>query len=537
MARSVSNLYRFCPSVCFSTTSRSSGILKGFHTHNVFDETPNRDVYLINSILASYTRNRDFFASWALFCRVHGTQCKLDAYSFTPVLVACSALPDPVRGQQVHCLMIKTGTESGIVTKTALMDMYSRYDYLDGSVRIFEEMEFKDVVTWNALLSSFLRHGLVKEAFGLFEEMRRDRVEFSEFTLCSMLKACAFLKAFRQGKQVHGLVVVMGRDMVVLGTALIDFYSDVGHISEAIKVFSSLNCRKDNVMCNSLIFGCVQNRKYEEVFPIIRTMKPNIVALTSTLTACSEISSLWIGKQIHCVATRYGFTSETQMCNVLLDMYAKCGKIVDARSLFNGICNKDVVSWTSMIDAYGSHGHGLEAFDLFKKMEERSGVLPNSVTFLTVLSAYGHSGLVEEGRQCFNLMREKYGLSPGLEHYACLMDILGRDGQIDEVWCLYDEMVKHGIWPTAAVWATLLNASSSNLDVNRGEFAAEQLLQLEPNKPENYVLVSNFYASIGRWDSVDKLRSIMGMKGLVKVAGSSWVTVSELHGKAITFAL
>lgn len=68
-------------------------------------------------------------------------------------------------------------------------------------------------------------------AFGLFIEMRRHRVEFSEFTFCSMLKACAFLKAFQQGKQVHGLVVVMGSDFVVLGTALIDFYSDVGHIS------------------------------------------------------------------------------------------------------------------------------------------------------------------------------------------------------------------------------------------------------------------------------------------------------------------
>lgn len=81
---------------------------------------------------------------------------KLDAYSFTPVLVACSALPAHVQGQQVHCLMIKRGTESGTVTKTAFMDMYSRYDYLDGLVRIFEEMGFKDVVTWNAWLSSFL---------------------------------------------------------------------------------------------------------------------------------------------------------------------------------------------------------------------------------------------------------------------------------------------------------------------------------------------------------------------------------------------
>lgn len=532
MPRLVFKLCGRCATLYISAFCKNARNLKHLHTRQLFDEVSNRDVYSVNSTLASYTRSRDYLAAWALFLRVHRLQyCKLDAYSFTPVLVACSALSVPERGKQVHCLMIKNGTGSGIVTRTALMDMYSRCGNLDDSVKVFEEMEFKDVVTWNALLSSFLRRGLIREAFGVFMAMKRDRVEFSEFTLCSVLKACASLKAFRQGKQVHGLVVVMGRDMVVLGTALIDFYSDVGQISEAIKVFSCLNCRKDDVMFNSFIFGCLQNKKYEEMFSLIRTMTPNIVALTSTVTACSENSNLWIGKQIHCVAIRHGFTSESQMCNVLLDMYAKCGKISHARSLFNCICNKDVVSWTSMIDAYGSHGLGLEALDLFKKMEEKIGVLPNSVTFLAVLSACGHSGLVDEGRECFNLMKNRYGLWPGTELYMCLIDILGRAGRIDEVWYMFDDMVKHGIQPTVAVWAAMLNACSCNLDANRGEFAAKQLLQLEPNKSENYVLVSNFYAAIGRWDCVDKLRSIMGKKGLVKEVGSSWVTVSQQHEK------
>ncbi|XP_050128045.1 pentatricopeptide repeat-containing protein At5g66500, mitochondrial [Malus sylvestris] len=510
----------------------------GFQTHHLFDETSQRDIYSLNSLLASYTRNGQFSSTWALFCRVHRTKSDLNAYTFTPVLGACRALPRPERGRQVHCLMIKTGSESGTVAKTAVMDMYSKYGFLEDSVRAFEEMEFKDVVTWNALLSSFLRHGLAREAVGVFEAMRKERVEFSEFTMCSLLKACAFSKAFRQGKQVHGMVVVMGRDMVILGTALIDFYSAVGCMSEAMKVFSSLNCRRDDVIFNSLVAGCVRNKKYQEALSIMSAMKPNVIALTSALAACSENSNLWIGKQIHCVALRHGFMSDTQMCNVLLDMYAKCGKILNARSLFNGVRNKDVVSWTSMIDAYGSHGNGVEALDLFNKMgEERTGVLPNAVTFLAVLSACGHSGLVEQGRECFNLAIEKYGLGLGPEHYVCFMDMLGRAGQIDEVWCVFDDMVKHGIRPTAAVWSALLNACSLNLDVKGGELAAKHLLQLEPDKPGNYVLISNFYATIGRWDSVDELRSVMETKGLVKEVGSSWVTDSHCHEHATSLSV
>ncbi|XP_015576257.2 pentatricopeptide repeat-containing protein At5g66500, mitochondrial [Ricinus communis] len=497
------------------------------HTHHLFDEFPHRSLYSLNSQLASFSRLGDFLATWALFYRMHCACLDLDAYTFTPVLSACSALPGAERGKQVHALMIKAGTDLGPIAKTALIDMYSKYGYLGDSVKAFEEVEFRDVVTWNSLLSSFLRHGLSNKALGIFGAMRREGVEFSEFTLCSVLKACAAVKAFSQGKQVHGLVVVMGRDLVVLGTALIDFYSTVGYVDEALKVFSSLSWRTDDVICNSLIAGCVQNKRFEEAFSIMRTVRPNAVALTSALVACSENSVLWNGVQIHCAAIRFGFTSDTQLCNKLIDMYAKCGKILNARSVFDGIFRKDVVSWTSMIDAYGRHGNGYEALELFKKMGLLGNMVsPNSITFLAVLSACGHAGLVEEGRELFDLVRKKYGLEPGAEHYACFIDILGRAGKIEEAWCLFHDMERYGTRPTTEVWAALLNVCSLNLDVSRGMFAAKQLLELEPNNPGNYIMLSNFYASIGRWDFVDSLRSHMRDNRLIKEAGSSWVTAA-----------
>ena len=39
-------------------------------------------------------------------------------------------------------------------------------------------------------------------------------------------------------------------------------------------------------------------------------MRVNVVVLNSTLEASSEYSNLWIGKQIHCVALRFGFTDD-----------------------------------------------------------------------------------------------------------------------------------------------------------------------------------------------------------------------------------
>ncbi|KAF8018280.1 hypothetical protein BT93_H3240 [Corymbia citriodora subsp. variegata] len=496
------------------------------HAHHSFDEIPHRDLRSVNSLIASRVRCGDAAGAWDLFLRLHSSRTNLDVYTFTPVLRACSALPHPQRGRLVHGLMIKMGTDSGTISKTALMDVYSKYSCLSESVKVFAEMEFKDVVSWNALLSSFLRHGLAKDALHVFEDMRKEKVEISEFTLCSMLKACALLKAYSQGKQVHGMVVVMGRDLVVLSTALIDFYSSVGCIEEAFKVYDCVGC-SESVMRNAMISACVKNLKYKEAFSIMSSMKPNVIALTSALAACSENSDLWIGKQIHCVAIRFRFTTDTQLCNVLLDMYAKCGKVGHAKTLFDSILRKDVVSWTTMIDAYGINGDGLEAFLLFDKMGElRSEVSPNRVTLLAVLSACGHSGLVDQGRASIDLARDKYGLNAGPEHYACLIDSLGRAGQIEDAWCVFCEMVKGKCRSNAAIWAALLNACSLNRDFSRGEHAAEQLLELEPNKPGNYILVSNFYAAFGMWDSVDAMRNEMKKKGLVKESGSSWVTAN-----------
>ncbi|XP_029147436.1 pentatricopeptide repeat-containing protein At5g66500, mitochondrial isoform X2 [Arachis hypogaea] len=336
----------------------------------MFDEMLHRDIFLVNSLITSYVRRGDLAAAWTLFCDVRRTRSDLDAHTFTPVLRACSLLPLSKRGKQVHTHMIKTGADIGTVAKTALMDMYSRYGYLEQSKRIFEEMVHKDVVAWNALLSSFLRHDLPLEALSVLREMGKENVELSEFTLCSVLKCCASLKALELGRQVHGLVVSMGRDLVVLSTALIDFYSTVGCIDDSLKVFYSLKGWKDDMMYNTLVSACIRNRRYDEGFKILSLMKPNVVGLTSSLVGCSENLDLWVGKQIHCITIRQGFTYETQLCNALLDMYAKCGKISHARSLFDGICRKDVISWTSMIDAYGRNGRGHEAVELFEQMME-----------------------------------------------------------------------------------------------------------------------------------------------------------------------
>ncbi|CAN8264053.1 unnamed protein product [Cochlearia groenlandica] len=527
-------MFACLPRLC-DVTAKSKNLLYGFvilrrfvaHAGQVFDELPQRDLSSLNSQLSSHLRSGNPNGVLDLFLQMHRASPDLSSHTFTPVLVACALLSYPETGRQVHALMIKQGTDTGTISKTALINMYSKHGNLVDSVKVFESIEDKDVVSWNALLSGFLRNGKGKEALGVFSSMCREKIDISEFTLCSVVKTCASLKTLQQGMQVHAMVVVTGRDLMVLGTAVINFYSSVGLMNEAIKVYMSLNVHMDEVMLISLISGCIRNRNYKEAFQLMSSQRANARVLISSLAACSDNSDLWIGKQIHCVALRSGFVSDSKLCNGLMDMYGKCGQIVQASTLFRAILSKTVVSWTSMIDAYAVNGDGVKALKTFREMcEEGIGVTPNTVTFLVVLSACAHAGLVEEGKKCFGMMKERYGLVPGTEHYGCFIHMLSKAGETEEIWRVVERMMEKNNDKKLpyAIWAAVHSASSLNMDVKGGEYAARRLMEdtKGDDKASNYVSVSNFYAKIGKWDMAEEWRGKLKMKkGLIKAAGQS----------------
>ena len=118
-----------------------------------------------------------------------------------------------------------------------------------------------------------------------------------------------------------------------------------------------------------------------ELFHILNktNSQPDSVALISILSAASSLSALKNGKEIHSFIIRQGFILEGSIASSLVVMYSRCGMVENADKVFKSIQRKGLVQCTSMINAYGMHGHGKEAFDLFNKMKEN--LTPDHVTF------------------------------------------------------------------------------------------------------------------------------------------------------------
>lgn len=128
--------------------------------------------------------------------------------------------------------------------------------------------------------------------------------------------------------------------------------------------------------------------------------------------------------------------------------------------------------------------------------------------------------MVAKGRELFESMKSKFKITPKLEHYSCMIDLLGRAGELQEAYNLIKRMPMQ---PDSVVWGTLLGACSFHSNVELAEIAAESLFKLEPWNPGNYVILSNIYASTGKWDRMANLRKVMKGGQLTKAAGYSFI--------------
>ncbi|CAL5423529.1 unnamed protein product [Camellia sinensis] len=179
-----------------------------------------------------------------------------------------------------------------------------------------------------------------------------------------------------------------------------------------------------------------------------------------------------------------------------------------------------------MIAAYGFHGKGEEAIELFNRMDQ-VGLDANDVTFLSLLYACSHCGLKDKGLQFFNLMIEKYKLEPRLEHYTCVVDLLGRSGCLEEAEGFIRTMP---VKKDAIIWKTILSACKIHKNTDIAKRIAEEVLRLDPQDSAPYVLLSNIQASGKRWQDVSEVRKVMRDRRVKKEPGISWFEVkNQVH--------
>ncbi|EXB68021.1 hypothetical protein L484_009628 [Morus notabilis] len=496
--------------------------------HKFFLTTKRENVVLWNVMLVAYGQLENLGKSFRIFRQMLIEGVIPNDFSYPSILRTCTAVGELDLGEQIHTQAIKTGFQFNIYVCSVLIDMYAKHGKLDVALGILRRLTEDDVVSWTAMVAGYTQHDMYVEALKLFEELEYRGIRPDNIGFASAITACAGIKALNQGRQIHAQSCVSGySNDLSISNALVSLYARCGRIQDAYLAFDN-NDAIDNISWNTLISGFAQSGFYEEALQVYSRMnslgvKANLFTFGSAVSAVANLANIKQGEQIHAMIIKTGYNSETEASNVLITLYAKCGRIDDATKEFYEMPEKNEVSWNAMITAYSQHGLGMEAVDLFEQMKWH-GLMPSHITFVGVLSACSHVGLVNEGLGYFESMSKEYGLMPKPEHYVCVVDLLGRAGLLSNA---KDFVEKMPIKPDAMVWRTLLSACTVHKNTKIGEFAAHHLLELEPEDSATYVLLSNMYAVAGKWDFRDQTRRLMKERGVKKEPGQSWIEVKN----------
>jgi pentatricopeptide repeat protein len=353
-----------------------------------------------------------------------------------------------------------------------------------------------------------------------------------------LLQACARLLSLHYGESLHAEAAKNGlAALVFVKNSLVHLYGACGLFESAHKAFDEIPVLERNLVSwNSVMNGFASNGRPNEVLTIFREMldvdlEPDGFTMVSVLTASAEIGALALGRRLHVYVAKVGLAGNAHVGNALIDLYAKCGGVEDARKVFEEMgVGRTVVSWTSLIVGLAGNGFGKDALELFGVME-REKLVPTEITMVGVLYACSHCGLVDDGFRYFNRMKEEYGIVPRIEHLGCMVDLLGRAGRVEEA---YDYISTMPLEPNAVVWRTLLGACAMHKKLELGEAAWARLVELDPGHSGDYVLLSNLYAAVGRWADVHVLRKTMVMHGVRKNPGHSLV---ELRNSVYEFVM
>ncbi|CAN6202655.1 unnamed protein product [Urochloa humidicola] len=511
----------------------------------LFDGTPDRNVVAWTAMVSAYARRGMLQDARALFDL---PDARRNVVTWTALLSGYAR----ARHVEEAEALFERMPERNVVSWNTMLEAYAAAGRVGDACALFDRMPVRDAGTWNILLAALVRSGRVSEARELFQRMPgRDVMAYTTMV--------AGIARYGNVDEARGLFDVMPNRNVVSWNAMISGYISNHKIDEALDLFMKMPTR-DIASWNIMINGFIQNkdlkraREFFDMMPernvvtwttmmngylqgmqselaltlfngmLAEGMRPNKLTFLGALDACSNLAALCEGQQVHQMICKTTFQFATFVESALMNVYSKCGEIALSRKLFDLSREKDLISWNGIIAAYAHHGVGKEAIHLYDKMQE-NGYKPNDVTYVVLLSACSHSGLVDEGLKIFESMVKDRSVEVCDEHYTILIDLCSRAGRIDDAKRLIHYLK---IKPASdSVWSALLGGCNAHGNVSIGSLAARRLLEAEPDNAGTYTLLSNIYASAGKWKEAAQIRSEMNNRGLKKQPGCSWIEVAN----------
>ncbi|KAF1873421.1 hypothetical protein Lal_00027459 [Lupinus albus] len=380
----------------FSASSQFRNEISSSSTNNLLNSNPNKD-----STLPGLCKGNKFEEAIDFLCQQKRLKEAIEllhhidqpsARTYSTLIAACVRNRALEEGKMVHSHTKASNFVPGVFISNRLLDLYAKCGSLVDAQKVFDEMRNRDLCSWNTMIAGYAKIGRLEEARKLFDEMPQ----------------------------------------------------------------------RDNFSWNAAISGYVSHDRPQEALELFRMMQrhdssnSNKFTLSSALAASAAIPCLRNGKEIHGYMIRTGLDSDEVVWSALLDLYGKCGSLVEARGIFDKMVERDVVSWTSMIHRCFEDGRREEGFSLFRELM-RSGISPNEYTFAGVLNACADYAAEHTGKEVHGYMM-RVGYDPYSFAVSALVHMYSKCGNIENARRIFNLMPR----PDLVSWTSLIVGYAQN---------------------------------------------------------------------------
>ncbi|KAF8021045.1 hypothetical protein BT93_G1459 [Corymbia citriodora subsp. variegata] len=524
-------------------TTRLIGHYPSHVAFRVFEQLKNPNVFPFNAIIRVFAEEGLFPKAWSLFRALKQRRLSPNDFTFSFLLKACFRCASAGQVSQIHTHVLKASFCEDPVVCNGLLSVYAKsVKDLVSARKLFDEIPQRNLVSWSSLISGYAQLGRAEDALQLFVNIVQENLRLEDEILVSVLSACSTIQVIHLERWVNILSKIVEdvtlddikRDSIHI--VLIHLYGKLARVDKCREKFNEITNHGIGRLLpwNLMITAFVQNGCPIEALHIFHQMmedsnrKPNEVTMVSVLSASAQVGDLDLGIWVHNYLRSEGskgiLQSNKVLATALIDMYCKCGRLEEAKGIFDQMIQKDIVSFNAMIMGLAMNGKGEEALQLFSSIQD-FGLHPDSSTFLAALCACSHSGLLDEGRRIFSEMQMRISVSPSLEHYACYIDLLSRVGHIEEA---LEVVASMPFEPNSFVWGALLGGCLLHARGELTQHVSKKLVDVDPENSAGYVMLANAFAADRQWDDVSVLRWVMRERGVKKQPGHSWIQIDGI---------
>ncbi|CAN8278465.1 unnamed protein product [Cochlearia groenlandica] len=381
----------------------------------VFESLEEKDLVTWNTMISCYNQTKSGESALSVYKGMQRIGVKPDTFTFGSLLTSSLDLNAM---EMVQVCVIKLGLSSKIEISNALISAYSKHGEIGKADLIFERSHYKNLISWNAIISGYYQNRLPLKGLQRFSDMIESDILLlpDAYTLTTLLSICVNISSLMLGKQTHAYVTRHGRfKETLIGNALINMYSQCGTIDKSLEVFNQMS-EKDVVSWNSLISAYARHGEGESAVQTFKTMQderqivPDAATFTAVLSACSHAGLVKEGiETFNSMVEVHGLVPNVDHFSCLVDLLGRAGYIDEAESLVKmsekstGCRVVDV--WWALFSACASHGDlklGKMVARLLMEREKN-----DSSVYVQLSNIYAGAGLwkeAEETREAMNMV-------------------------------------------------------------------------------------------------------------------------------------